>query len=151
MTAQPRRYQTQWASQFLVAAELTRRGYLVSLTFGNAKFTDLMVETPSNKIFSIDVKGQSGKNWWIIKPPEPNKDRYFILVYVPKNVDEAPAYSILSSTEMDVELKQEQERSKQAEVKRGEPYKDWAPGMVGLAYSQPFKPDYKDRWDKLPK
>jgi hypothetical protein len=43
-------------------------------------------------------------------------DRYFVLVYVPKNVDEAPAYSILSSKEMSVELKQEQERAKQAEI-----------------------------------
>ena len=147
------RYQTQWAAQFFAAAELTRRGYLVSLTFGNAKFTDLMVETPSKHLFSVDVKGQSGKNFWIIKPPasELEEDRYFILVYVPKDVNEAPIYSIIPSKYMSEELKQSQERTKQAEEKRGRPYKNWAPGMGGLEWSRPFIEEYKNRWDKLPK
>jgi len=153
MAPQNRRYQTQWASQFFAAAELTRRGCLVTLTFGNAKFADLMVETPGGKTIFVDVKGQSGENWWIIRRPElkSNEDRYFILAYVPKKENEAPMYSILSSKDMSEELERSQEKSKQAEIIRGKPYAKFAPGMGGMDWSQSFKPDYKDRWDKLPK
>ena len=38
-----KRYCVQWAAQFFVAAELTRRGYIVSFTLGNAPETDLHV------------------------------------------------------------------------------------------------------------
>ena len=148
MTAQQRKYQTQWTSQFFVAAELTRRRYLVSLTFGNAKFADLIVETPNNRHFSVDVKGQSSKSYWIIKPPENNRnDQYFILVYVPRDLTEPPQYFILSSNDMKEELKQSQEKSKQAEIKRGKPYSpNFATG--GMGWGQPLK--YEGQWGKLP-
>ncbi len=147
MTAQTRRYQTQWSSQFLVAGELTRRGYLVSLTFGNANFTDLMVETPKNQHFSVDVKGQSTKNFWIIKSPEGDRnDRFFILVYVPRDLTKSPQYFILSSTDMKEELKQNREKVRQAEDKRREPYSPKFP-PDGLAWDQPLK--YEGLWDKL--
>ena len=59
MNIQVKRYRTQWATQFYVAAELTRRGYLVSLTFGNAAVSDLLVSSPSGNNFTVDTKGQS--------------------------------------------------------------------------------------------
>jgi hypothetical protein len=149
MPAQSRRYQTQWACQFLAAAELTRRGYLVSLPFGNARFTDLMVETPNDRHFSVDVKGQSTKSWWIIKPPEPDNDGYFILVYVPQDLKQAPSYYILSSKDMSAELEKSQEKARQLEEKRGKPFsKKFAPGKGGMDWNQLDK--YKDRWDILP-
>jgi len=49
MSSQTRKYLPQWACQFYAAAELTRRGYLVSLTFGNAPVADLLVVNPSQK------------------------------------------------------------------------------------------------------
>ena len=75
-----RKYQTQWATQFLAAGELVRRGYLVALTNGNAEFADLLVKSPNNQHFSVDVKGMSTKNWWLVKQREENGDCYFILV-----------------------------------------------------------------------
>ena len=61
--AQATRYKTQWATQFYAAAELTRRGYLVSLTFGNAAVSDLHVQSPDGVLFTVDVKGQSSRNF----------------------------------------------------------------------------------------
>lgn len=149
MTAQQRKYQTQWSSQFFAAAELIRRGYLVSLTLGNAKFSDLMVETPGNQHFSIDVKGQSTKSYWIIKPPEKNRDdQYFILVYVPRDLTESPQYFILNSEDITEELKQNQERARQAE-KETEKLLSHNFGTGGMAWDQPLK--YEDQWGKLPK
>lgn len=70
MSKQNLRYRTQWTSQFYAAAELTRRGYLVSLTFGNAPVSDLLVRSLDDNQFSVDVKGQSTKNFWLIQRRE---------------------------------------------------------------------------------
>jgi hypothetical protein len=61
-------FQTQWLAQFLVAAELTRRGYTVTLSLGNCPVIDLMVRVPgTNASFVVDVKGTSNKysGWWM--------------------------------------------------------------------------------------
>ena len=64
MKSQSKRYQTQWAAQFYAAAELTRRGYQVAFTLGNAPRTDLLVSTPNDDLqFKIDVKGQSTRTF----------------------------------------------------------------------------------------
>jgi hypothetical protein len=57
---------TQWASQFLVAAELERVGYVVTFTMGHATpVADLMVGHPNGRQFWIDVKGLATRNsWW---------------------------------------------------------------------------------------
>jgi hypothetical protein len=77
------RTQTQWTAQFLAAAELTRQGYVVSFTMGNhTPVADLMVGIPhSGQQFWIDVKGQSGRNGWIVKPKKHRPDLYYILVF----------------------------------------------------------------------
>jgi hypothetical protein len=61
MPAQSRKFQTQWTAQFLVAAELTSRGYLVNFSLGNAKFTDIQVETLRDNIFPWMLKGNQQK------------------------------------------------------------------------------------------
>jgi len=74
-------HRTQWSTQFLAAAELTRRGYTVSFTMGNnTPVADLMVGAPSGNQFWVDVKGLSSRNAWLlsIKPDRPNL--FYILV-----------------------------------------------------------------------
>ena len=57
-------FQTQWAAQFAVASELCRRNYKVALTLGNHPMIDLMVVSPNDAKFNVDVKGQySDKPW----------------------------------------------------------------------------------------
>jgi hypothetical protein len=47
-TKNPKGINTQWAAQFLVAAELTRRGHTGAFTMGNnTPVADLMVGAPS--------------------------------------------------------------------------------------------------------
>jgi hypothetical protein len=60
-----RHYQTQWAGQFGVAHELTRRGYLVTFTTGNAPGDDLLCQSPSGVAFSIQVKSLSSKTYFL--------------------------------------------------------------------------------------
>jgi hypothetical protein len=107
-----------------------------------------MFETPGNQHFSIDVKGQSTKSYWIIKPPENERDdQYFILVYVPRDLTESPQYFILNSEDITEELKPNQERARQAEKESGKLLSHNF-GTGGIAWDQPL--EYKDKWGKLP-
>jgi len=134
-----KKYQTQWAAQFYAAAELTRRGYLVSLTFGNAPAVDLFVESPNGQIFTVDVKGQSTRNFWLIQRRGHSPNHFFILVFLPKNLEQAE-YFILSSVEL---MKRRAEYEVQSK-KRGK-YRD---DMGGINFKTAY--DYKDEWGSLP-
>jgi hypothetical protein len=73
--------QTQWATQFLAASELIRRGFTVSFTQGNnTPVADLMVGSPSTKLFWVDVKGLSSKNAWLVSPKPLRDDLFYILI-----------------------------------------------------------------------
>jgi len=140
--SQSRRYQTQWTAQFYAAAELTRRGYLVAFTLGNAPGTDLLVTQPDGKAhFRVDVKGQSTRNFWLVRGKEIEGDLYYILVYMPRKLNEHPRFFILSSSEM---MRKTAEDRKQIESRESK-YKD---DLAGMNWSAAF--EYEDRWDVLP-
>jgi hypothetical protein len=140
MRKQLTRYRTQWASQFYAAAELTRRGYLVSLTFGNAPVSDLLVQSPTGKHFTVDVKGQSTKNFWLIQVRKPNPDHYFILSFIPKQ-EAQPRYFVLSSDE----LMRRRQEYKQSVLSRGK-YRD---ELGGINWGTAL--EYEGKWECLPK
>lgn len=74
---------TQWAAQFLAAAELVRRHCVVSFTMGNTTpMADLMVGLPSGEQFWVDVKGLSKPNAWLVSPKPAMTGLYYILVLV---------------------------------------------------------------------
>jgi len=137
---QKRKYQTQWTSQFYVAAELTRRGYLVSLTLGNAPISDLLVQSSKGVLFTVDVKGQSTKNFWLIQRREPSSDHYFIFVYLPKD-GSPPEFFVASSKEV---MRRREEYKKEMETKGR--YRD---DLGGIRWSTVLT--YRNRWDTLPK
>jgi hypothetical protein len=73
--------QTQWTAQFLAAAELVRRSFVVSFTMGNSTpIADLMVGTLSGEQFWVDVKGLSGKAAWLVKPKPDRHNLYYVLM-----------------------------------------------------------------------
>jgi hypothetical protein len=134
------RYHTQWAAQFYVAAELTRRGYLIALTLGNAKATDLLVSSDSGKHFRVEVKGQSKRNFWLYDRVEPQDDLFYILVALGK-VGEHPRFNVLSSTEAMTEY---DEYKRGCPPDKSEKWKGW----WGMKWQTALK--YEDQWEKLP-
>jgi tetratricopeptide (TPR) repeat protein len=138
---QSKRYQTQWAAQFYVAAELTRRGYLVSLTLGNAPGADLLVVSPMGKHFEVDVKGLSSRTFWLIQRREPSDELFFVLVYLPKN-HQPPQFYIVSSEEL---MGKRDEYRQHIETTGGSYRED----LGGINWGTAL--DYQDRWDTLPK
>lgn len=135
------RYQTQWAAQFYVAAELTRRGYLVSLTLGNAPVIDLLVVSPNGVSFKVDVKGQATRNFWLIKRIKPQNDLFYFLVYLPKNL-ETLKFFIFNSEEL---MKKREEYKEHIEAKSGK-YRD---ELGGINWGTAL--DFENKWEKLPK
>jgi hypothetical protein len=138
MPSQANKYRTQWAAQFFAAAELTRRGYLVALTLGNAPATDLLVQSPLGQHFTVDVKGLASPNWWLVSERTDHPD-FYVLVLVPK--DGPASFYILTGTEMSDEM----ERVRQRSLAAGN---TWTGRGSGILFSTSRA--YENRWDTLP-
>jgi hypothetical protein len=76
-------HRTQWAAQFAVASELCKRGYEVAFTMGNHPSVDLLVNSPNEVAFSVDVKGLYRKNFWAVRAKEIKHNLFYILAFVP--------------------------------------------------------------------
>lgn len=143
LTSTAKRYRTQWSAQFLAAAELVRRGYIVSFTMGNhTPVADLMVGTQSGEQFWVDVKGQSGKSDWIITPKAPHLMLFYILVYLspltepgtPRGRDE---FFVMTQEEINAcEEGYRRERPNNKTSMRGFLFKTAVP--------------HREKWEKLP-
>ena len=135
--------QTQWATQFLAAAELIRRGYSVSFTQGNnTPVADLMVGSPSSNLFWVDVKGLSSKNAWLISPKSTREELFYILILLSPLVHDpekrtADRLFILSQSEVG---------DAEAAYMRAHPNDKGLIRGFGFSGAEP----HEDRWDKLP-
>jgi hypothetical protein len=125
------------AGEYLVAGELSRRGYLVSITMGNAKAIDIFACTKDRKkTIKIDVKASKCKTSW--PAGEIKEDMFYVFVSLHKpekliaikGVNIAPEYYIIPG-----------EKAKSL-VNR------YARGMSDIRYHA--VQEYKERWDLLP-
>lgn len=93
-----RQYSTQWAGQFYGAAELTRKGYIVTFTLGNAPVTDLLVRVPEGEAFSVEVKSATTKNMYQVKRlPVPDNPEDLFWIFVLLIDGDQPKYFIVRS------------------------------------------------------
>jgi len=69
------------AGEFLVAGELSRRGYPVSITMGNAKSVDIYAGTQQG-VIEVDAKAGRGKGNWPIGISSVKEGVYYIFVYL---------------------------------------------------------------------
>ena len=94
--------QTGIACEYYVAGELSRLGYNVSLTFGNTKSIDLLVEK-DDATLAIQVKGiQRTKSiCWNFDKTKVKPNILYVLVNLHADkIDEKPEFYVLSSREM---------------------------------------------------
>lgn len=90
-TSQLVKYNTSMAGEYSVCAELSKKGYNVSLTFGNAKAADVIVFLENNKYARIEVKTSNTTRVvtgffqkYASKTQVPHPD-FWVLVYIDKN------------------------------------------------------------------
>lgn len=123
------------AGEFLVAGELSRRGYPVSITIGNSKSVDIYANA-QEKVIRIDAKAGRVKGNWPIAKISIEEDLYYIFVYlqtekkIKNNVP--PEYFVASGKEI---------ISKKLIT-------TWNTRQ-GITYSSLNNKEYKERWDKL--
>jgi hypothetical protein len=128
---------TLLAGQFLVAGELSRRGYPVSITKGNGKSVDLYAEGHDVVPIRVDARAVRTKTNWPVSERSIQDDVYYIFVYlgpegqIDKN--ESPEYFIVKGTELKTHglITTWQFRQR-------------------VHYSALCNDQYKDNWKKLP-
>jgi len=121
------------AAEFLVAGELARRGFNVTLTLGNTKSIDLLIEK-NNKLIPVQVKGiQRRKSicWNISLSNLENDNMIYVLVNLNADTLESPEYFILTEEEVKKHFKP---------TNSGRDYLDYNPAK---------KMDLENRWDKI--
>lgn len=129
--------QTGIASEYYVAGELSRLGYNVSLTFGNTKSIDLLIEKDDCTV-AIQVKGiQRTKSicWNLDKTKVKSNILYVLVNLHVDNIDEKPEFFILTSAEIMEQFKNS--------LKGGEK-------RAYLDYNRvKTNSDYKNNWAKI--
>jgi len=148
MKKRKKTHQTQWAGQFGVAHELTRRGYLVAFTTGNAPAADLLCESPSGVAFSVQVKSLSSKTYFLYQKSllEPNASLFFVFVLVPPDPSCRPEYFVLNNQQFQDIVNKQENLLSEAEKKRGKPYAEFSPG---INYGTLAQHKFLDAWGNL--
>jgi hypothetical protein len=135
------------AGEYFVAAELTRRGYIASLTLRNTRGVDILASNlDATQSVGIQVKAIQGrgKSWMLNQKIEANEATNLFFVFVRLNHLETPEYYIVP----------------REDVSRfsADNHKLWleTPGRKGQKHNdnpmRQFKDaenNYKDRWNLL--
>ena len=130
------KYTSHLAGEFLVAGELARRGYPITITMGNAKSVDIYAGA-REYVLKVDAKAGRRKGNWPIAKSSINEDVCYIFVYlqdknrIKNNI--APEYFVVSGKEIISKNLVETWQTRQ-----------------GIRYSTLNTNNYKERWDKLP-
>jgi len=142
MGQRQKRESTQWTAQFLAAAELCRRGYVVTFTMGNCtQDYDLLVGSQDGEAFYVDVKGLSSNKDWLIRRKATIPNLYYILIRIDIKNRSGDRFFIMTQEDVINEL----------DHYYSKPKKDGSP-KSGHAEGFSFKQadTYSDKWDKLP-
>src|SRR5437867_11718293 len=86
------------AGEYFVAAELSRRGYVASLTLRNTRGIDLLVSnSDATKTVGVQVKtNQNNRREWVLnKKAEAEDAENLFYVFVRLNRTSAPAFHIV--------------------------------------------------------
>ena len=139
-----KRHYTSWAATLATAAELARRCYDATITFGNTPKVDLLAATKDGPAFKVQVKGISREGGlWIQKgffDESTEQDLFLFIVVVPLDTAKPFQFFIMTHEES------KKAYASQRKVKRdGSPYKEGHEGLSWGVYKM-----HKDRWDKLP-
>lgn len=129
--------QTGIACEYYVAGELSRLGYNVSLTFGNTKSIDLLIEKDDCTV-AIQVKGiQRTKSicWNLDKTKVKSNILYVLVNLHVDQIEEKPEFFILTSAEILEQFKNS--------LKKGEK-------RAYLDYNRvKANENFKNNWDKI--
>ena len=92
------------AGEFFVAAELTRRGYIVSITPHSTEDVDILaVHADTKQALTVQVKtSQGARNEWVlgVRAERAAADNHYFVFVSLKGLTDSPAYPIVPSSEV---------------------------------------------------
>ena len=116
------------SGEYFVAAELSRRGYIASITLRNTKGIDILVSNEdASKSVGIQVKTNHSKHkkWLLNKKAEDYHDKNIYYVFVNlKEVGETPEYHIIPSQKVAAYVKRTHREWLKTPGKKGQQHKD---------------------------
>jgi len=135
VSANRSRFITGMTGVYATAAELSARGYIVTLTARNAPGIDIMASTPNlMKTFNIQVKANKPHGtqsfWLLSKDAKETVSPNFFYVFVNLKENDKPDFYVTSSKTVARSI-------------------DTSRSKSGVWYSFQRDPKHKDRWDLL--
>jgi hypothetical protein len=136
------------AGEYFVAGELSRRGYMASITLRNNDSIDIHAsDMKTNKMFAIQVKTSqySGRKWPIGQKSENLSAPNIFYVFVCfRKMDERPEYFIVPSVDVATQVKAGHQKWLATPGKKGQAHKDNSMRQFGDKQGK-----YLERWDLL--
>jgi hypothetical protein len=115
------------AGEYFVAAELSRRGYVASLTLRNTRGIDILASnTDATKSVGIQVKANqgSGKEWMLNQKIENDIATNLFFVFIRLNDLAAPEYYIVPRAAVARYAKENHKRWLDTPGRKGQPHQD---------------------------
>ncbi len=128
------------AGEFLVAGELSRRGYLVSITMGNAKAIDIFASTARGEKITFDIKASSYKTSWPVSEIDDGIDFYVFISLQSPDILRSQSLNNENTPPEDYVLPGKDINEKNLIT-------PWQ-SIPGIKYHA--LEEYRERWDKLP-
>ena len=142
--------QTGIAGEYFVAAELSRRGYLCSITLKNTKGIDILVSNESSsELVGIQVKTNNSarKAWLLNKKAEDLNEKNLVYIFVNlKSLDELPDFYIVPSKIVAKYVKEDHTNWLKTPGKKGQKRKDNPMRMF-----RDEGDEYKGKWNIIGK
>lgn len=147
--SQSEKYYLSMAGEYLVVAQLQRLQVSATITYGNAKRTDVIAfSSDNNNYITVEVK-TSNKGRWPIgnRVPEPDVKKIWVFVQLPENLDENPEFYIMTQEEIYENLAPiENEYMNRYKEKHGTDYGN-KPGVATMNIK--IAQQYKNQWETL--
>jgi hypothetical protein len=137
------------SGEYFVAGELSRRGYLASITLRNTKGVDILCSNANvSKSVGIQVKAKSGmsRSWILSEKCEiyHANDLYYVFVNISEKTDEAPNYTIVPSKIVANYIQKSHANWLKLPKKNGDPRKN-----SNMRKFNDLEEKYSNRWDLL--
>ena len=137
------------AGAHFIAGEMSRRGYVVTLTSRNTEGIDLLASNKKGtKTIAIQVKTTEGKHsprdWILSKKAEDNISDDLIYIFVSLKGDKMPEFFIVPSKDVANYVMEGHQKWLENPNKKGEPHKD-----TNIRMFKDREGKYLNRWDLL--
>ncbi len=135
------------AGEFFVAAELSRRGYIASLTLRNTKGIDILASNQdATKSVGIQVKANKGSNtkWLLSQKAERDIADHLCYLFVNLNETAPPTYYIVPRKVVADYVRETHANWLKTPGKTGAPHQD----TTMRVFEDP-DPKYRDAWHLL--